>query len=253
MLCITNMMLHGIEDPNVVRRDNTLAWPYISYGTADQVNVILTNPPFGGQEEDGIQDNFPSQFRTRETADLFLALFIRLLKPGGRAGIVWPDGTMFGEGVKTRLKELLLRDCNLHTIVRLPNSVFRPYASIGTYLLFFEKGTPTEEIWYYEQRVPEGQKAYSMTRPIKQEHFNDCVAWWGDPHREGRVENERAWRMPIAQILERNYNLDLKNPHSVAEDHGDPEELLANLQAAEQKAADLRDQLKAILAEALLR
>jgi type I restriction enzyme M protein len=253
MLCITNMLLHGIEDPSFVRRDNTLARPYRDYGPADQVNVIVTNPPFGGQEEDGIQDNFPAQFRTRETADLFLALFIRLLKPGGRAAIVLPDGTLFGEGVKTRLKERLLAECNLHTIVRLPNSVFRPYASIGTNLLFFEKGTPTQEIWYYEHRVPEGQKAYSMTRPIKQEHFADCVAWWGGPSREGRAETEQAWRVPIAQIQERNYNLDLKNPHTVAEDHGDPEELLADLQAAELKAAELRDQLKEILAEALLR
>jgi type I restriction enzyme M protein len=253
MLCITNMLLHGIEDPSFVRRDNTLARPYRDYGLADQVNVIVTNPPFGGQEEDGIQDNFPAQFRTRETADLFLALFMRLLKPGGRAAIVLPDGTLFGEGVKTRLKERLLAECNLHTIVRLPNSVFRPYASIGTNLLFFEKGTPTHEIWYYEHRVPEGQKAYSMTRPIKLEHFADCVAWWGGPSREGREETEQAWCVPIAQIQERNYNLDLKNPHTVAEDHGDPEELLASLQDAEQQAAELRDQLKAILAEALLR
>jgi type I restriction enzyme M protein len=137
--------------------------------------------------------------------------------------------------------------------VRLPNSVFKPYASIGTNLLFFEKGTPTEEIWYYEQRVPAGQKAYSMTRPIQAEHFDDCVAWWGGPNREARVETEQAWRVPIAQIQERNFNLDLKNPHVVTEVHGDPEELLAELQTAEQKAAALRDQLKAILAEALLR
>jgi len=253
MLCVTNMLLHGIEDPSFVRRDNTLARPYRDWGVADQVNVILTNPPFGGVEEDGIQDNFPAEFRTRETADLFLALFIRLLKPGGRAGVVLPDGTLFGEGVKTRLKQQLLTECNLHTIVRLPNSVFRPYASIGTNLLFFEKGTPTEEIWYYEQPVPEGQKAYSMTRPIRAEHFADCVAWWGGPKREGRVETEQAWRVPIAQIQERNYNLDLKNPHVATADHGDPEELLADLQTAEQKAAALRDQLKAILAEALLR
>jgi type I restriction enzyme M protein len=253
MLCVTNMLLHGIEDPSFVRRDNTLARPYRDWGVADQVNVILTNPPFGGVEEDGIQDNFPAEFRTRETADLFLALFIRLLKPGGRAGVVLPDGTLFGEGVKTRLKQQLLTECNLHTIVRLPNSVFKPYASIGTNLLFFEKGTPTEEIWYYEQPVPEGQKAYSMTRPIRAEHFADCVAWWGGPKREGRVETEQAWRVPIAQIQERNYNLDLKNPHVATADHGDPEELLADLQTAEQKAAALRDQLKAILAEALLR
>jgi type I restriction enzyme M protein len=253
MLCMTNMLLHDIKDPSFVLHDNSLARPYRSYGLGDQVDIILTNPPFGGQEEDGIQDNFPAEFRTRETADLFLALFIRLLKPGGRAGIVLPDGTLFGEGVKTRLKQQLLSECNLHTIVRLPNSVFRPYASIGTNLLFFEKGKPTEEIWYYEQRVPEGQKAYSMTRPIRAEHFADCIDWWGDNNREGRVETEQAWRVPIAQIQERNYNLDLKNPHVVAEDHGDPEELLAELQTAEQNAGELRDQLKAILAEALLR
>lgn len=253
MLCMTNMLLHDIKDPSFVLHDNSLARPYRSYGIGDQVDIILTNPPFGGQEEDGIQDNFPAEFRTRETADLFLALFIRLLKPGGRAAIVLPDGTLFGEGVKTRLKERLLAECNLHTVVRLPNSVFRPYASIGTNMLFFEKGAPTEEIWYWEHRVPDGQKAYSMTRPIKQEHFADCVTWWGGPSRQGRQETEQAWRVPIAKIQERSYNLDLKNPHTIAEDHGDPKELLANLQAAEQQAAMLRDQLKAILAEALLR
>jgi len=141
------------------------------------VDIILTNPPFGGREEDGIESNFPAHFRTKETADLFLALFIRLLKPGGRAAIVLPDGSLFGEGVKTRLKEHLLEECNLHTIVRLPNSVFKPYASIGTNLLFFEKpvlsvaegGEPTQEIWFYEHRVPDSQKAYSMTRSIRVE------------------------------------------------------------------------------------
>ena len=132
----------------------------------------LTNPPFGGREEDGIENNFPT-FRTQETADLFLALIVRLLKPGGRAAVVLPDGTLFGEGVKTRLKEHLMEECNLHTIVRLPNSVFKPYASIGTNLLFFEKGAPTKDIWFYEHRVPEGQKAYSMTKPIRLEHFQE--------------------------------------------------------------------------------
>jgi type I restriction enzyme M protein len=222
-------------------------------GRSDQVDIILTNPPFGGQEEDGIQDNFPVQFRTRETADLFLALFIRLLKPGGRAGIVLPDGSLFGEGVKTRLKEQLLADCNLHTIVRLPNSVFKPYASIGTNLLFFEKGEPTNDIWFYEHRVPLGQKAYSMTKPIRVEHFQDCVDWWGGVERENRQETEQAWNVSIEVIKARNYNLDVKNPHTVADDHGDPAELLAKLEQDEQKAASLRDQLKTILAEALLR
>jgi len=137
--------------------------------------------------------------------------------------------------------------------VRLPNSVFKPYASIGTNLLFFEKGEPTQDIWYYEHRVPAGQKAYSMTRPIKVEHLNGCVEWWGGAARENRLESEVAWKVGIAEIKARNYNLDCKNPHTVATDHGDPEELLAQLEAAEAKAAGLRDQLKAILAEALLR
>lgn len=253
MLCITNMLLHGIEDPSFVEHDNSLTRPYASYGKSDQVDIILTNPPFGGQEEDGIQDNFPVQFRTRETADLFLALFIRLLKPGGRAAIVLPDGSLFGEGVKTRLKEHLLEECNLHTIVRLPNSVFKPYASIGTNLLFFEKGDPTKDIWFYEHQVPPGQKAYSMTKPIRVEHFQDCVEWWGGAERQNRQESEQAWKVDIEAIKARNYNLDFKNPHTVADEHGDPTELLAKLEQDEQKAASLRDQLKAILAEALLR
>jgi type I restriction enzyme M protein len=176
MLCVTNMLLQGIEDPSFVRHDNTLARPYISWGQSERVDIVLTNPPFGGREEDGIESNFPQHFRTRETADLFLALIVRLLKPGGRAAVVLPDGSLFGEGVKTRLKEHLMEECNLHTIVRLPNSVFRPYASIGTNLLFFEKGTPTKDIWFWEHRVPEGQKAYSMNKPIRLEHLADCVA-----------------------------------------------------------------------------
>jgi len=148
--------------------------------------LCVTNPPFGGKEEDGIESNFPAHFRTKETADLFLALFIRLLEPGGRAAVVLPDGNLFGEGVKTRLKEHLLEECNLHTIVRLPNSVFKPDASIGTNLLFFEKGEPTREVWFYEHRVPEGQKAYSMTKPIRVEHLQGCVDWWGGSGRAGR-------------------------------------------------------------------
>jgi type I restriction enzyme M protein len=253
MLCITNMLLHGIEDPSFVRHDNTLAKPYVSYGQSDRVDIVLTNPPFGGREEDGIESNFPSHFRTRETADLFLALIIRLLKPSGRAAVVLPDGSLFGEGVKTRLKEHLMEECNLHTIVRLPNSVFKPYASIGTNLLFFEKGDPTKEIWFFEHRVPDGQKAYSMTKPIKVEYLKPCVEWWGGAKRKGRKETELAWKVTAEEVKARGFNLDFKNPHTVADDRGDPEELLAKLNEAEKQAAALRDQLKAILAEALLR
>jgi type I restriction enzyme M protein len=164
-----------------------------------------------------------------------------------------PDGSLFGEGVKTRLKEHLLAECNLHTIVRLPNSVFRPYASIGTNLLFFEKGTPTQDIWFYEHRVPEGQKAYSMTKPIRVEHLQGCVDWWGGAAREGRVETPQAWRVTADEVKARAYNLDIKNPHAEEDDHGDPEHLLAALNAAEAETARLRDQLKTILAEALAR
>lgn len=252
LLCVTNMLLHRIDAPSFVRHDNTLARPYISYGQADRVDIVLTNPPFGGKEEDGIETNFPKHFQTRETADLFLALIVRLLKSGGRAAVVLPDGSLFGEGVKTRLKEHLMEECNLHTIVRLPNSVFKPYASIGTNLLFFEKGEPTKEIWFYEHRIPDGQKAYSMTKPIRFEHLKPCIDWWGGVKRKGRKETEVAWKVTADEVKARGYNLDVKNPHTVADDHGDPEELLLKLEVAEQETANLRDQLKAILEKALL-
>jgi type I restriction enzyme M protein len=252
MLCVTNMLLHGIEDPSFVRHDNTLARPLIFWGRDERVDIVLTNPPFGGREEEGIENNFPT-FRTKETADLFLALIVRLLKQDGRAAVVLPDGTLFGEGVKTRLKEHLMEECNLHTIVRLPNSVFKPYASIGTNLLFFEKGAPTKDIWFYEHRVPDGQKAYSMTKPIRLEHFQGCIDWWGGKERQGREETPQAWRVTAEEVKARGYNLDIKNPHAVADDHGDPGALLADLAAAEAETAGLRDQLKSILAEALAR
>lgn len=252
MLCVTNMLLHGIEDPSFVRHDNTLARPLISWSKDERIDIVLTNPPFGGREEDGIENNFPT-FRTKETADLFLALIVRLLKPDGRAAVVLPDGTLFGEGVKARLKEHLMEECNLHTIVRLPNSVFKPYASIGTNLLFFEKGAPTKDIWFYEHRVPEGQKAYSMTKPIRLDHFQGCIDWWGGKERKGRKETAQAWRVAAEEVKARGYNLDIKNPHMRADDHGDPEELLAKLIMAEASTAALRDQIKTILAEAFAR
>lgn len=164
ILCMTNLMLHGIDVPSNVRHDNTLAKPLISWGPKERVNVIVTNPPFGGMEEDGIEANYPAEFRTRETADLFLVLLMRILKEGGRAGLVLPDGTLFGEGVKTRIKEALLRDCNLHTVVRLPNGVFSPYTGIRTNLLFFTKGPSTKEVWYYEHPYPSGAKSYNKTK-----------------------------------------------------------------------------------------
>ena len=217
------------------------------------MDIVLTNPPFGGKEETGIESNFPQNFQTRETAELFLALIIRILNDGGRAAIVLPDGSLFGEGVKARLKEHLMQECNLHTIVRLPNSVFSPYTSIGTNLLFFEKGIPTQDIWFWQHHIPEGQKAYSKTKPMRLEHLNDCIAWWGGTERKGRKEGERAWKVSAEEIKENGYNLDIKNPHTTVENYGDPETLLQTLNSAETEADSIRKRLKTILSEALTR
>lgn len=207
LLCTTNMILNGIEIPKNIKRDNALTKPLREYSAKDRVDVIVTNPPFGGFEEDGIENYFPANFKTKETADLFLVLIMTLLKNGGRAGIVLPDGTLFGEGVKTRIKEKLLEECNLHTIVRLPNGVFSPYTNIQTNLLFFEKGSPTKEIWYFEHPYPQGIKNYNKTRPINFKEFDLEKEWWTK-----RVESEYSWKVPISVIKERNYNLDIKNP-----------------------------------------
>jgi type I restriction enzyme M protein len=245
-LCVVNMMLHGIENPVNVRYDNTLSKPLISYGPQDYVDTIVANPPFGGQEVDGIEKNFPSSFRTKETADLFLVLMIRLLKDGGRAGIVLPDGTLFGDGVKTRIKEHLLDECNLHTIVRLPKSVFAPYTTIATNLLFFTKGTPTKEIWYYEHRLPEGVKAYNKTKPINSEEFEPLKTWWRD-----RNETNQAWKISIDEIKKRDYNLDFKNPNIVEVDELNPEEVLISYRAKQAEVKGILEQIRAELTEAL--
>jgi type I restriction enzyme M protein len=253
MLCTTNMILHGIEVPSNIRHDNTLARPLISWEPKDRVDVVITNPPFGGMEEDGIETNFPATFRTRETADLFLVLIMQLLKTGGRAALVLPDGFLFGESIKTRIKEKLLQDCNLHTIVRLPNSVFAPYTSIKTNLLFFTKGTPTQHIWFYEQPLPSGVKAYNKTKPMKVEEFEALANWWGSESDgfSARKENEQAWKVSLAYIQARNYNLDCKNPHVGEQIMHDPEKLLAQYHTMQQDITSLRNQLKTILGEAL--
>lgn len=255
LLCTTNMILHGIDVPINIRHDNTLSRPLINWTPKERVDVIVTNPPFGGMEEDGIETNFPAAFRTRETADLFLVLIMQLLKAQGRAALVLPNGFLFGEGIKTRIKEKLLAECNLHTIVRLPNGVFAPYTGIKTNLLFFTKGTPTTEVWFYEHPYPEGVKSYSKTKPMRIEEFSAETAWWGD-EADGfahRVENEQAWKVSIDEIINtRNYNLDCKNPHVGELVAHDPEVLLAQYQTIQADITNLRGQLKAILANALL-
>ena len=238
MLSMTNLILHNIDIPQI-RHDNSLSRPIRSITNKSRVDVVITNPPFGGMEEDGIESNFPANFRTRETADLFLVLVMSLLKDGGRAGIVLPDGFLFGEGVKTRIKEELLEKCNLHTIVRLPNGAFAPYTGINTNLLFFNKGEPTKEIWYFEHPLPEGYKTYNKTKPIRIKEFDLEKAWW-----ENRVENQYAWRVSIEEIKKRNYNLDIKNPHQAENNIGNPKELLADYKKLLTEIAKTRDLLK---------
>ncbi len=239
LLATTNLILHDIEIPNL-SFDDSLSRPLSDYKNKDKVDVILTNPPFGGVVANGYEKNFSQNFRTKESADLFLILMIRLLKDGGRAGIVLPDGSLTGEGVKQRIREKWLTSCNLHTIVRLPNSVFSPYATVATNLLFFEKGSPTQEVWYYEHKLPEGQKSYSKTKPIKVAEFDPIKKWWNN-----RQESNVAWKVPIEGIIKRGWDLDIKNPHKKEDEviHTTTE-LLDMLHASFKKSDELLGNLK---------
>jgi type I restriction enzyme M protein len=248
LLCVTNMMVHGVEVPSKIRHGNTLARPLRDYGPADQVDVIVTNPPFGGMEEDGIEHNFPVEFRTRETADLFLVLVMELLRDGGRAAVVLPDGTLFGEGIKTRIKRRLLEQCNVHTIVRLPNGVFAPYTTIRTNILFFDKGRPTTEVWYYEHPYPAGYKSYSKTKPLQVAEFDAERAWWDD-----RTAGPQAWKVAVEDIAASGYNLDVRNPHSAAETLEHPTVLLEQYEESSVAVQAAVEALRAGLALALQR
>lgn len=239
MLCVTNLILHDIEVPNIINGDS-LNREYTSIGAKDKVDVILANPPFGASVSDGVETNYPAQFRTTESADLFLLLMIRYLREGGRAAIVLPDGSLTGDGVKQRIREEFLTQCNVHTIVRLPNSVFQPYASVATNLFFFTKGEPTKEIWYWEHKLPEGQKSYSKTKPIQKSEFASLKEWWGK-----RVENEQAWRVPVEKIAENGWNLDIKNPFVKEEEVTHTTgELLQMLSDSFKKSDELINELK---------
>lgn len=267
-LCITNMILHGIDTPTGITHDNTLTKPYRDYGDKDRVHVIATNPPFGGMEEDGIENNFPAHLRTRETADLFMALIIKLLRVNGRAGVVLPDGFLFGEGTKSTIKKDLIDNCNLHTIVRLPGGVFNPYTGIKTNILFFTKiNSPkddqsgkasqqvraTKDIWFWEQPYPEGVVSYNKSKPMQFEEFGALRDWWGDEDTKFRTRkpNKYAWKVSAEEIEANNYNLDIKNPHVAEAEVHDPDELLAAYADSQREVQALRDQLKAILSDAL--
>lgn len=217
LLCQMNLLLHGALDPLVVRGNALL--PPLSEQRADAVDVVLTNPPFGGEEEASVAKSFPAGMRTSETSWLFLqAVMARIEHRRGRAAVVVPNSTLFDKGVGAKIKRQLLEHFDLHTVVRLPDGVFEPYTAIPSNLLFFEAGRPTEDIWYYELPRPEGRKKYTKTKPLRFEEFGDLAAWWGEPgagpkRRESRVENEHAWKVSVSEIVERGYDLDLRNPH----------------------------------------
>lgn len=248
LLCTTNMLLHGIDVPSQIEHKNTLGIGWNEWKASDKVDCIITNPPFGGYEDDGVGSDYPADLRTRETADMFMALIIKkLLKEKGRAAVVLPDGFLFGEGIKSTLKKLLLRDCKLHTIIRLPKGVFAPYTTIKTNLLFFTKGSTvddgteyfhTDTIWFYEHPYPTGYKSYSKTKPIRLEEFEAERNWWGSEDNDfaDRVENEFAWKV------------DFKTKREQAEAAAQPywqraEELNNQAAALESEASDLRRSL----------
>jgi type I restriction enzyme M protein len=257
LLCQMNLLLHGLESPDI-DPENALRFPLREIGDKDRVDLIMTNPPFGGEEERGILSNFPEDKKTSETALLFLQLIMRKLrrplggaKPG-RCGMVVPNGTLFGDGVCARIKEELLKEFNLHTIVRMPNGVFAPYTSIQTNLLFFDHSGPTKEIWYYEQPLPEGRKTYTKTQPMRFEEFEGCLAWWNK-----REENDRAWKVEAPDVLKYDaegnllsVNLDTKNPSAKESiEHLSPDQIIKNVLDNERRATVLLREIENLLAD----
>jgi type I restriction enzyme M protein len=251
LLCTTNMLLHGIDVPSQIEHRNTLGVGWNEWSANDKVDCVLTNPPFGGYEDDGAGGDYPTELRTRETADMFMALIVKkLLKENGRAAVVLPDGFLFGDGTKATLKALLLRDCRLHTIVRLPKGVFAPYTTIKTNLLFFTKGAVvddgtehfhTDTIWYYEHPYPPGYKSYSKTKPIRFEEFKPEQDWWGSEANDfaDRVENEFAWKVDFKSKREQ--------AEAAAKPHWDRAEQLGNeASALDNGIRDLRDSIKGV-------
>jgi type I restriction enzyme M protein len=244
-----NLLLHGLDAPQI-DPGNALRFKLSEIGERDRVDVILTNPPFGGEEEKGIQGNFPEDRQTSETALLFLQLIMRKLhrqsSPAGRPGraaVVVPDGTLFGDGVCARIKTELLKEFNLHTIVRLPNGVFSPYTPIRTNIIFFDRSGPTKDVWYYEHPLPQGRKGYTKTLPLQFEDLEACREWWNE-----RTENEHAWKVPAEELLANGCNLDRKNPHSrMGFEHIAPEELAEAILSKELQISELLREIQAAL------
>lgn len=253
LLAQMNLLLHGLEAPQIVP-DNSLKVRLAEIGEADRVNVILTNPPFGGEEEAGILNNFPEDRRTSETALLFLQLIMRRLKRRGkgRAAVVVPHGVLFGDGIAARIKADLLKEFNLHTVLRMPEGVFAPYTDIPTNILFFDTSRATSDIWYYEQPQPDGRKKYSKTAPLTYEELQPCLDWWND-----REETKQAWKVQGSDLVEvdeagrvQTCDLDLKNPNaSGVIDHRSPLEIIESIEKKEERLIELVGGLKRAVKE----
>lgn len=248
-----NLLLHGVHVPQI-DWGNALRHRLSELGEDQRVDVILTNPPFGGEEEAGILNNFPDDRRTTETALLFLQVIMRRLKRGGhgRAAVVVPNGTLFGDGVAARIKAELLEHFNVHTIVRLPEGVFAPYTDIPVNLIFFDTSGPTGSIWYYEQPLPDGRRRYTKTAPMVYGELEPCLAWW-----QRREPNERSWQVNGPGVIQRDdagrvvgCNLDVKNPHEeAAEDHRSPTEIIDAIVARDRNVEQIMVEIKTLLEE----
>jgi type I restriction enzyme M protein len=253
LLAQMNLLLHGLEAPDI-EFGNALRFKLTEIGERDRVEVILTNPPFGGEEEAGILTNFPDDRRTAETALLFLQLIMRRLKRGGhgRAGVVVPNGILFGDGIAARIKADLIEQFNLHTVVRLPEGTFAPYTDIPTNIIFFDTSGPTRDIWYWEQPLPEGRRKYSKTQPLQYDELADCLAWW-----RSRKEGPQAWKVFGPDLIKRDeqnrvlaVDLDLKNPHAkMSVDHREPGEIIESAIGREKEVLAALEELKAFVAK----
>ena len=246
LLCVTNLLLHDIDQPRVIH-GNSLEKNVRDYTEEDKFDVILMNPPYGGSEKEAVKQNFPVALRSSETADLFMNVIMFRLKQNGRVAVILPDGFLFGEdNAKVAIKEKLLSEYNLHTVIRLPHSVFAPYTSITTNLLFFDKTSPTKEIWFYRMDMPEGYKHFSKTKPIRLEHFSPVISWWNNRKEIVVDENPKAKKYTIDEIKARNYNIDLCGfPHE-EEVILEPNDLITQYQ---EKRASLNANIDSILSK----
>lgn len=246
LLCATNMLLHDIDKPQIIH-GNSLEKNVRDYSESDRFDVILMNPPYGGVEKDGVKQNFPADLRSSETADLFMSVIMYRLKKNGRCAIILPDGFLFGtDNAKMAIKEKLMSEFNLHTIIRMPHSVFAPYTSITTNILFFDKTAPTKETWFYRLDMPEGYKHFSKTKPMQLSHFAPAEEWWTNRVEINEDGFDKAKKYTIAEIAERKYNLDLCGYPHEEEEILPPDELIKQYR---QKRAALNSEIDAILAK----